>query len=475
MVATKGKQTVFLRDHDSFDPFKWAGGGSGLRGIRAPEIDVDWRDPYDYAALFARQASLEIITAGPGPIETSLSVKKDVRNALAEEWLSCRWDMDVRWQLCGRRDERTNWETITRLCAARFLAYETDGDEVITSRADDGDVILSSPVRAPWPLVHFWRLSARKVAIVTVEDFTVVKACESPQCADATGQAKGCTLIIGTTGRYDNPGIFVSQDGETWSFEDLDHWMGGVDGLHCLGNFVIAVSSTDDEVARSLDLGATWSFVILTDPLDVAFINPSRVVIVGRNGNIWRSVNGAASYSVVDAGVAAAGEDLHEVVPVDDLVWWAIGDNNTGVRSTDGAVTWAAVTMPTPGVDVTAILALDDNRILVGYADGSLWLSGDGGETWEEDESIRGAFSEIDSFAECGCGRIVMVGAGPLGAGVMYESIDGGALGTWEEHTLPSGVGALDSVTCCGPNLFVAVGEPVYPVGGTVGGVVILS
>ena len=87
MVATRGKQTVFLRDHDSFDPFEWAGGGSGLRGIRAPEIDVDWRDPYDYAALLAKRASLEVVTAGPGAIETSLSVKKDVRNALVGEAL----------------------------------------------------------------------------------------------------------------------------------------------------------------------------------------------------------------------------------------------------------------------------------------------------------------------------------------------------------------------------------------------------
>lgn len=478
MVATKGKQTVFVRDHDSLDPFGWAGCGSGLRGIRAPEIDVDWRDPYDYAALLAERASLEIATAGPGPVETSISLKKDVRNALVEDWLDCRWDVDVRWQCGGRRDDRTNWETITRLCAARFLAYETDGDEVIVAQTDDGDVILASPVRAPWPLVHLWRLFAKRVTIVTVEDFTVIRACEAPQCADATGQAKGCTLIIGTTGRYDQPGIFVSQDGGgTWSLiRDLDHWTGGVDDLGCLGDFLVAVSDTDDEVAVSLDLGVTWRFVAGLNPLGVAFVNPSRVVVVGRNGYIWRSVDGVVTFSVVDAGVAAAGQHLHEVVQVDDEVWWAIGDQNTVVRSLDGAATWAAVTMPggQATVDVTAILLLDDNRVLIGYADGSLWLSDDAGTAWIEDESIGDAFSEIDSFAECGCGRIVMVGSSLLGAGVMYESIDAGALGTWEEHTLPAGVGALDSVACCGANLFVAVGEPVYPIGGT-GGVVILS
>lgn len=466
-TITKSRQTIYIRDHDSLDPFGWAGACSALGGISAPVGDIEWRELYDLAALFQGAPAIEV-EEGPGLVETALSIKKSVQNALIVDWLRCRWDVDVRYQECGRRDNSLNWVGVTRLCNAKFLEYGGD-DEVVQSAGDDGDLILTSPVKAPWPLVHLWRIAGHIIGPDATEDFMNVAVCEHSQCD------YGCVLYVGTSGFYGSPQVYYSIDeAASWTIDTLSNWDGDIDDIDCLGDFVVVVSAYDEAVMWN-DLPATdagfplnWVEVGLAGrPLGVCIYDPGCIVVVGEDGRIWRSLDTARSFTLVDDG-AATVEHLYDVVAVNSQVWWAIGDNNAIVRSVDGAATWAVVTGPVlqAGVDVTAILALDEYRILLGYADGELWYSDDQGETWARDESISG-FAQISHFATCGCGRVVMVGHDASENGLAYENIDSGAPGQWQQLTVPV-MGAIADVVCCDANTFIGVGSGVY-LAGTIG------
>lgn len=461
-TITKGRQTIYIRDHDSLDPFGWAGACSALGGISAPLGDIEWRELYDLAALFQGVPAIEV-QEGPGPVETSLSVKSSVQGSLVASWLHCRWDVDIRYQECPRRDDPLNWVGITRLCNAKFLAYDSD-DEVARSAEDDGDLILTSPVKAAWPLVHLWRIAGHVVTASATEDFMNIAVCEGEQCN------YGCVLYIGTSGFYGSPQVYYSTDTMNWTIDTLSNWAGDIDDIDCLGDFVIVVSSHDEAVmwndlpATDAAFAANWTEVSLASgrPLGVYIYDPGCIVVVGEDGQIWRSLDTARTFVLVDNGVATI-EHLYDVIAIDSQVWWAIGNSNALVRSEDGAATWAPVTGPVlqAGIDVTAILALDEYRVLLGYADGELWYTEDRGETWTRDESVTG-FDQISRFDMCGCGRVVMVGHDVSDNGLAYENIDSGAPGYWQQLPIPATMGAIADVVCCDANTFVAVGSGVY-------------
>jgi photosystem II stability/assembly factor-like uncharacterized protein len=465
----RGQQTVYIRPHGTLEPFAWAGACSALGGIRAPIGDVDLRgEPYDLAALFPSGPAVEV-EAGPDTVESSLTVQKAIRAALVEEWLSCRWDVDVRYQECPRRDDPDNWVAITRLCKAKFLEYASDGDEAVASPDDDGVALVTSGLKALWPLVHMWQLTASTVEVSAVEDFTSIAVCEAAQCMDAVSLAYGCVVRMGTTGFYGSPQVYLSDDaGETWESETLSGWSGDVDDIDCLGDLVVVVSSHDEAIMWTD--GTSWTEVSVASgrPWGVRIFNPGLIVVVGEDGRIWRSTDRAATFVLVDDGTTTT-EHLYHVDFVDREEWWAIGDDNAILRSEDGAETWSLVTGPVAqaGVDVTALLLLDENCVLLGYADGELWYTDGAGETWEHDASVA-AFDEIGAFAECGCGRVMVVGYDADGNGLVYENVHGGAPGHWQQIAVPAAMGAIADVVCCDANTWLAVGSGVY-LGGAIG------
>jgi photosystem II stability/assembly factor-like uncharacterized protein len=316
-----------------------------------------------------------------------------------------------------------------------------------------------------------WRLTAGIINASPTEDFTSIAVCEHAQCADAVGLAYGCVMRIGTTGFYAAPEVWTSTDeGEIWTVETLSDWAGDIEDIACLGDFAIVVSAHDGAVMWTE--GTDWTEVALPGrPWGVAIYDPGLILVVGEEGHIWRSQDTARTFTLVDAGVTTP-LDLYEVVIIDSQIAWAIGDANVLVRSEDGGSTWSLIAGPSlqGGVDVTAILALDENRILLGYADGELWLTENGSATsptWMRDPSLT-AFTQISHIAECGCGRVMVVGYDATDIGLVYESVDSGAPGTWEIIAVPATMGAIADVSCCHANAWVAVGAGVY-MGGEIG------
>jgi len=475
-TIVKGKQTVYVRDHDSLEPFQWLGSCSRALGLTEPLGDIAWSECQDAArpGKFVPDVETE---GSAGPPEGSLVMKKSIQNLIQTALRKCRWDIDIRYQECPRRDDPLNWLGIDRICDAKFTQTSTD-DESAFQQGDDGEVLITAPFKGMPPLVHIWRLTAAlKDTDLVAGNINFVAKCQDAQCAGPCGPAEDCFLIAGTDAVGGNPYLLVSDEGGDTStadpFDGTDNkpnWTRAMSDGACLGSLYIVVSHDEGAYAWATDVDGVWTQVVADEegnaiaPNVVVIQSPSNIYVVGDDGYIWKSADGGRSISTANGGDAgnATGEDLLDVVAITDKFVVAVGVNNAVVKTENAGATWTAVTGPVAqaGQDISRILGLDKNRWLLGYADGEQWYTDDGGETWGQDESIT-AFASINGFAECGCGRVIMVGEDTDGDGIVYESVDAGAPGTWFPHDLPAGVytAPLNDVVCCDPNRYVAVGD----------------
>jgi photosystem II stability/assembly factor-like uncharacterized protein len=492
-TIVRGKQTVYIREHDTLDPFEWLGSCSRALGLTQGLGDIEWTWCQDAAnpGKFVHDIEIE---GSATPPEGSLAMKKSIRNALQNRMYRCRWDIDVRYYICERLDDPMQWEAIDRICNAKMTEYATE-DESAYSPDDDGEVIVTSPFKGEPLLVHMWRLQAAMADTdLTTESILFVAKCSDEQCADECGPATECILMGGTTAVAGNPLVLISEEGgDYWTTIPFDGtgdnptWTNSITGGDCLGSLHIVVSEGEGAYAWTTDIDGVWTEVDEDEegnslatypPLAVSIFSPSNLYIVGTDGYVWKSTDGGVTISTVDGGNAgdATSENLNAVQHITDMFVVAVGDSNAIIKTENSGATWTAVTGPVAqaGINILAFLGLDKNRWLLGYANGELWVTEDGGDTWEQDESIT-KFAAIYGFAECGCGRIVMVGEDADADGLIYENVDSGAPGKWFSHSLPAGTidTSLYDVTCCDANRFIAVGEAQYALG--TGAIVVLA
>lgn len=469
----RGKQTVFIREHDSIDPFEWLGACSRMGGITEPLGDVTWSECQDVKESGKFVPDQETV-GSPGAVTSSLMMKKSIANTLQVRLKKCRWDIDARYQVCERRDDAFNWVNIDRLCGARLTELGTD-DETAYSATDDGEVIVTGPTTSPPPLIHIWRLTAGFMETTLIlADIEFVAKCQDELCAGDCGPAEDCFLIAGTEAVTGHPYLLVSDDGGlTWTADAFDgtggkpDWANGMDDGACLPSLHIVVSQNEAAYTWATDVDGVWPEVAADDegnaidPVAVAMWSPSNIYMVGANGYIWKSTDGGASVSVSDAGNATT-EDLFDIAFVTDKMVVAVGENNAIVQTENGGVTWVALDGPAAqvGIDINVILPLDKYRWLIGYGDGTVWITDDGAETWTEDTTFT-AVSDVRGMAECGCGRIMLVGEDNDGDGVVYENVDAGAPGRWFIHGLPAGAytAQFNDVVCCDQNHWIVVGD----------------
>ena len=355
----RGKQTVFIREHDSIDPFEWLGACSRMGGITEPLGDVAWSECQDVRESGKFRPDQETV-GSPGPVTSSLMMKKSIANTLQVRLKKCRWDIDARYQTCDRRDDAFNWENIDRLCGARLTELGTD-DETAYLATDDGEVIVTGPTTSPPPLIHIWRLTAGFMETTLIPaDIEFVAKCQDELCAGECGPAEDCFLIAGTDDYTlaplaPHPYLLVSDDGGlAWTADAFDgtggkpDWANGMDDGACLPSLHIVVSQNEAAYAWATDVDGVWTEVAADDegnaidPVAVAIWSPSNIYMVGANGYIWKSTDGGASVSVSDAGNATT-EDLFDIAFVTDKMVVAVGESNAIVQTENSGVTWVAL------------------------------------------------------------------------------------------------------------------------------------
>src|SRR5690606_10862043 len=151
---------------------------------------------------------------------------------------------------------------------------------------------------------------------------------------------------------------------------------------------------------RSTDGGATWAGVPQLAGIsthEIAFANDGTVYIATQD-SVWDSSDDGLTWTQRDLGIGVNDEAF--AIAVDpgnpDTLWAGITDalGTQAVnlmRSTDGGITWTDRTPPLAGPMVGNGIAIDptdpDTVIAVfggGFGGGSVWVSDDGGASWQD-------------------------------------------------------------------------------------------
>ncbi len=183
----------------------------------------------------------------------------------------------------------------------------------------------------------------------------------------------------------------------------------------------------DGTVVGSTDGGATWSPKTAVTgtrasggnatPTDLAFTSPTTGIAATTQGRIYRTVDGAGSWTQVSDTARA----VNDVTFVDANNGFAVGANGLFLVTTDGGATWTPKNTGADGSNLTTVRAIDANTAIATVEKGDFLLrTADGGTTFSR---VTATTQATNAAAFSSATRVVVAG----NEGAMAASNDGGA------------------------------------------------
>jgi photosystem II stability/assembly factor-like uncharacterized protein len=128
--------------------------------------------------------------------------------------------------------------------------------------------------------------------------------------------------------------------------------------------------------------GTTWTAQSSTVTLPLygmSVISSSEVVICGANGIILNTYDGGSNWNALTtSGVSTTLLDVDFTSATNG---WVVGDNQALFQSIDMGQTWS-FSPPTPGFNIVSIDLSDDLNGIVGFSNGVIYGTTDGGASW---------------------------------------------------------------------------------------------
>lgn len=290
-----------------------------------------------------------------------------------------------------------------------------------------------------------------------VQEILAIMVCDAVSCGACEDPSDGCEKVFALTITVGgSPGapaeiIYTGDAGTTWSDTEIDT-LGAdedPDDMACVGRYLVVISNDSDShhyAIRSEILAGTetWAevgtgYVAAGSPKACFAISPRHFWVVGDGGYVYFSQDITASVSVQTAGTVTT-EDLLAIHGYDTENLVAVGENNAVIVTENGGDTWAAITGPNAGANLTAVWMHGKNTWFVGCNDGTIWYTIDGGTNWTQKTlPNQASLTSIEDikFSTPTVGWIAAKLsniAHPL-AGYIYRTIDGGY--TW--YVAPEG------------------------------------
>jgi photosystem II stability/assembly factor-like uncharacterized protein len=381
-----------------------------------------------------------------------------VLNVLQE--IGCAFNLIVLHSSSGSDDDPTNWDYGYYYNGVELTSEDTDTHVLGMSPDDQTTVMLSMPGSFR-QRVKFKQLEDVTIdaSAISENDFNAVSFCDDPSCDNFGNlQTIGCqTGYVATKGPTAK--IIKITEGGTLTaistpFTNANHPIADV---KCDGDVVIAINGSASEYAYSWDAGVTWG--VVTSPTSlinkIYILSPTKIWFVGQTGYIGYSSNRGATVSTQSSNTT---QSLNDVSAADSLTLYAVGDNNTLLKTIDGGTIWSALTGPAAAVfpnDLYRVLAVPGTDIVfVGDESGNLYRSRDGGETWETVfNSVEATAGGIRGLVAPDCNIIAFAANDDdpyfysgQAEGVVYQSLDGG--NSFAPIEVPDNTGFLDLFAC---------------------------
>ena len=288
--------------------------------------------------------------------------------------------------------------------------------------------------------------------------------------------------------------LYTTNGGETWAitFTDpfpVDEDIGAIVAVPISGNtWRLIVANATTAVAlparvayADVDIIATPSLTIWTTAqigANTDFFPFNGSLFALDQYHIWGGTDTGEIYFSPDAGVAwtAQGAGLADMVRsikfIDTKVGVAVG-GTTGASHVlaytyDGGLTWNPVVFTGPGATVmaNAVWVFSKRKWLVGFENGTLYMTWDQGANWTllpqpavAGLTAYGDVNDIEAVDEC---TIWVAGEATVSGnavGLIRRSVNGGY--NWEAWTTATAAGGLgmQSIHACNENKAIAAGD----------------
>jgi photosystem II stability/assembly factor-like uncharacterized protein len=431
-----------------------------------------------------------VVQASPGGrITTTLTIP----HGKTADWLekiargNCPFAVYVNYWECGRRDQFGNFE--------RGFALE---DVIMTARGKQGIATREGPV--PGTLTFdisakatedYFQLVKTRLTTTETEELNGVTFCNEEQCAGDCGpQMDPCTNGYAASGSAVGPATAKIQKttngGVTWAACAADPFGAGYDAgpivcfpitrntTRVLTGRSTTVVASPAAIAYSDNGGTTWVSVNV-GATNGEFFEVTHSICALDSAHIWAVTDQTNVFMSVDGGLTwvqqaePTASALWAIKFLDANIGLAVGAANAIILTVDGGEHWTAVTGPASEAAVVAKSCdiLSKNRFWVGYADGTLWYTQDGGTTWAQraiatpvgSTAINAILdiNALDDYCIWLCGQAAI--AGPAKIGFLERSVNGGATWeVWESTTMGAAGTGWNSVWPCDYNHAFTVG-----------------
>jgi photosystem II stability/assembly factor-like uncharacterized protein len=221
-------------------------------------------------------------------------------------------------------------------------------------------------------------------------------------------------------------------------------------------------------------------------------VSPTVVLRTQDGGNSWSST--VIPWSTTPTGTPAWSNQQHATFSCSSQTTclglatvWGRPDGTPGgqpsylleLSSSDGGSTWSSSWVANVQASPEQVVCPDQSNCyaLVGFDtipdSNGLMMTADGGATWSSTQqplsSANGGWDALTSIScpsatTCWAAGHVRSTTNPsLGAGVMFETQDGGQ--TWSNAQLPSGIGSVNQLDCTSVQSCLAIAQPPYAPG----------
>jgi len=310
-----------------------------------------------------------------------------------------------------------------------YARIETETENGLTARDDAVDTTLGFDLSGE-KIEKYFSCTLDRLTIADTNPARDIAFCNQLQCQGPCGEYKPlCNdgIIVCNAAALGIANVYYTQDGGiTWTVTTAQPFIADehIASVVCfpiakgVTRWIVARGTTDGaneaEVAYSDDLGDTWTTVEQGSTVGEYYLHSGSLFALDMQ-HIWAASNLGNIYFSSDGGVTWTEQTQPNTVPLNYIrfcdfnvgvaVGGATGASQVILTTTDGGAHWTEGSFANGGPAATVMAycveVLDKNRFFVGFENGALYYTRDGGATWAE--------------------RTVATPAGMLSTGAIYD------------------------------------------------------